>query len=162
MKRALVWGLGGIAVMTLGAIALLWASSAPQPVAAPSAPETTAAAPAPAFPPPPGLAVPSAPAGADAQASVLPGAQPAPAPDRPAAGTSVLSPEEMARRDAQRRTRLEAHRAHREAVVKQREERNRKRAADLARRPPDPNRPAVDRTPLKLGPPVVYPETAGR
>ncbi len=162
MKRALVWGLGGIAVMTLGAIAVLWVSSVPQPVAAPSAPETTAAAPAPSLPPPPpsAPAAPSALVGEDSVASVAPGGQLAPAPDRSAADARVLSPEEIATRKEQHRARLEAHRTRREAMLTQREERGKKRAADRARRPPDPNRPALDLTPLKLGPAVIHPEAA--
>ncbi len=176
MKRALVWGLGGIAVMTLGAIAVLWASSVPQPVAAPTAPETTALAPAPSLPPPPASAAPSAAVGEDVVASVAPGGQPdhqrprpeeqsaqgplAPAPDPSVAGVRVLSPEEIATREEQHRARLEAHRTRREATLRQREEHGRKRAADRARRPPDPNRPALDLTPLKLGPAVIHPEAA--
>ncbi len=168
MKRALVWGLGGIAVMTLGAIAVLWVSSVPQPVAAPSAPETTAAAPAPSLPPPPTPAAPSAAVtgtsgslvGEKPVAGVAPGGQLASAPDSPVAGSSVLTQEEIATRAEHRRTRLEAHKIRREAMLKQHEAREKKRAADRARRPPDPKRPALDLTPLKLGPAVIHPEEA--
>lgn len=150
MKRTLAWSIGAVAVAALGAFLALRVAPSQRPADPPS----TVAAATPA-PPTPALASSSAPAAPSAGAGEGSGV----AAGESAPAAQVALPPALvaasAAAEAQRNEYAEQARALREDVELRVAELRERRAAALAGRPPDPDRPPPDRTPLKLGPGII-------
>lgn len=163
MSRALVWTLGGFAVLILGILAALWLGTTPRPADSPSAVAVASAPPTPASPIDPTSAPAALPPGADAGPAAAVRAPAAPLAGGGAPATAPAIVAAMAERKAEHDRIVQEHRTkilERAKASHERRERNRAELrqhveAKRAMRAPDPNRPAPDRTRVITGPAVI-------